>query len=245
MRRAHRKSKGGSRFFQDAKKIFWEFKYLILGLFLLPVVLLFVFKASYSDYHFPGRTPEEVKYLKELRKRYIKPSRKLNAEQVANVVERACRFIDNSVNKSGVYFDDNALALLMGTAAIESDFMPRFQPYGEAIGLFQVEYGTYKDLWQRAIKIKYPKLRRAILKRYGNASGDLTFEALQVHDELCAVFARIKYMEFKDPLPKANDVWGQATYYKRIYNTENGAAKPRDYIRKFNKYVKPFFDKRR
>ena len=39
---------------------------------------------------------------------------------------------------------------------------------------------------------------------------------------LQAVFCRLKYKRDKYPLPKSNDLKGQAEYWKRVYNTHLG-----------------------
>ena len=130
-----------------------------------------------------------------------------------------------------MYDSDEAVALLLGTALMESDLAPRFQnSRGDAIGLFQVEYGTFRDLWDRSIKYKHPGLRAAIIREFGGVRGDIEFEDLQNSDELCAVFARMKYAEFPDRIPR--DIAGRAAYYKKFYNTKYGAAKESAYIAK-------------
>lgn len=178
------------------------------------------------------KSPAEIAYIEGLRKKYAEPARKLGAEEAAGAIRAACGFIARAENApEGVYDSDEAVALLLGTALVESDLAPRFQSSrGDAIGLFQVEYGTFRDLWDRSIKYKHPKLRAAIIREFGGGRGDIEFEDLQNSDELCAVFARMKYAEFPDKIPR--DMAGRASYYKKFYNTKYGAAKESAYIAK-------------
>ncbi len=207
------------------------------GMFVFLVLMLFIRDSSWNC-AYRARTPEELKYLAMLKSRYSEPSRKLDVVQVSKIVENACRFIDSALGKRDAFYDGNVAVLLLGTAAVESDFKPRFQASGgDAIGLFQVEYGTFRDLWNRVIKNKYPALYSAVLKRYGDAAGALKFEELQKSDELCAVFARIKYAESGKPVPEASDTAALARYYKRVYNTLHGAAKEKDFIKKLKLHM--------
>ena len=149
-----------------------------------------------------------------------------------SAISAACSFLDGVEDNDSEYGSAAARALLFGTAYVESGFFPRFQDSGgDAIGLFQIEYGTFRDLWSRGIKTNHPKIWEAIKLRYGT-NGKITFEDLQTNDVLCAIFARMKYASLKMPIPPASDLNAQAEYYKEFYNTHRGKGSVEGYVRK-------------
>lgn len=95
------------------------------------------------------KTPEETAYIERLRKKYAVAERKLGIEDALKIIRSACGFITRADNApKGLYDSEEAELLLLGTALVESDLAPRFQQSrGDAIGLFQIEYGTFRDLW--------------------------------------------------------------------------------------------------
>ena len=175
----------------------------------------------------------DQKYLTELKRKYSGASRTLSEAQAREVIANACSFIEEAKGTKNIYDTPAARELLFGTACTESGLRPRFQDSnGTAIGMFQVEFATFKDLWNRAIKIKHPELYSAIAGKYSTQNGGITFEDLQTSDELCAVFARMKYAENNEPIPPSTDIKAQANYYKKHYNTRLGKAKPLDFIKR-------------
>ncbi len=178
-------------------------------------------------------TPAEQRYLLALKKKHSGISRTLSEAQARKVIANACAFIERTNGKKEIYDTPAARELLFGTACTESGLRPRFQDkYGTAIGLFQVEYATFLDLWNRAIRTKHPKLYTAILQNYAGEDKQIRFEDLQLNDELCAIFARMKYAEAKEHIPPAADTKAQAKYYKKYYNTALGKATQESFVKR-------------
>ena len=174
-----------------------------------------------------------------LKKKYSGVNRTLTEAEARAVIAQACTFIEETKGTKNIYDTPAARELLFGTACTESGLKPRFQDKnGTAIGMFQVEYATFSDLWHRAIKIKHPELYSAIEKKYSACGGAITFEDLQTSDELCAVFARMKYAENNSPIPPASDIASQAKYYKKHYNTDLGKATHYSYIKRREEVLK-------
>ena len=171
------------------------------------------------------RSAEELAYLKVLKARYSGAGRSVPAAAAAFDIDRACAFAAKAESNPALESPD-VKTLLLATAAAESDLRARFQDSGgDAIGLFQIEYGTFRDLWRRAIPVRRPALWRAMRERFGGAvDGDIKFEELQKNDTLCALFALVKYSESGRPFPPASDFQAQARFYKEIYNTALGAG---------------------
>lgn len=194
-------------------------------LFLVPPE--FAINRFYEKY-----TPAERNYLASLRYRYSGTQRTLSEVQTRIVIKNALHFLSSQNSTSKLLNSDDVVELLFGTACTETQLSPRFQDSGGyAIGLFQIEYATFKDLWKRSIPKNNPDLYVAIQKKYSRfSSGEIFFEDLQINDELCAVFARMKYAQIKSPIPPASDAKAQASYYKKYYNTPLGKASADAYL---------------
>ena len=177
-------------------------------------------------------SPVERNYLAGLKSKYSGAQRELSPEQAKSVIKNALKFMDEAKDSPASFNTPEALALLFGTACAETLLKPRYQDFGgDAIGLFQIDYFTFKDLWERFIPNTRPALYSKIREKYSRfPNGEIYFEDLQLSDELCAVFARMKYAMNQEPLPPADNIEAQALYYKKHYNTRLGKATPQSYI---------------
>ena len=117
----------------------------------------------------------------------------------------------------------DAMYQLATTLFVESKLTHLKQlPEGPALGFSQIEWATYQDCCRYLQK--NANLRSAILlycERYTlpdkpvTLMGDLSFNVLMM---------RVKYWMIPEPIPSYKDTPGQAAYYKRYYNTSEGAA---------------------
>jgi hypothetical protein len=151
-----------------------------------------------------------------------------NAQQFAKLIETVLLAV-------GLHSPE-AVALLQGTAAVESlhgTYLYQLGTNNGALGVFQIEPRTGADAWYWLRD--EPDLRRRIGKVtgvYGPDKGALvTNLAYQV------VIARLVYRRVMAPLPAADDVHGQARYWKKYYNTKHGSGDVLDYINKRRVYV--------
>ena len=120
--------------------------------------------------------------------------------------------------------------LLLGTAAQESGLRNIRQVDGPALGLFQMEPATHDDCWRNFL-VHRPTLSariRALIP--GLTAGSALMETSDVY--ACAM-ARIKYLRVPEILPPEHDLEAQADYYKRWYNTVEGAATAAEYVAKY------------
>lgn len=123
----------------------------------------------------------------------------------------------------GNYDSKNARMLLLATAAIESKCGYYIkQINGPALGIWQMEPETYKDIWAEC-----DALHRT---EFYNLICDLGVRATDGHNGLiespmyaCAM-ARLKYSMDIAPLPDCDNIRAVFDYYKRIYNTPAGAS---------------------
>ena len=123
-----------------------------------------------------------------------------------------------ALNELDMYSDD-AHAMIMRTGMAESGFRALAQEGGPAIGFFQIEPATLGDTMENYVMYR-PELKT---KLYALGFDDVDSEIrLMSNIALQAAFCRLKYRRDSKPLPKWDDIEGQAKYWKRIYNSHLG-----------------------
>lgn len=129
----------------------------------------------------------------------------------------------------GVAFaGDAAEELLLGTALQESGCGGRLvQVGGPALGPFQIEPDTLKDVWNNYLADR-PGLAAAVRSLQIPALGPL--EQLPANHLYGAAIARLVFYRAPAKLPAAGDLAGQAAFYKTYFNTADGAASVGTYI---------------
>lgn len=128
-----------------------------------------------------------------------------------------------------------AVELLLGTASRESrlgKFGNSVQKHG--IGPFQIIRSTEKDIWDNYLKYR-PELAKKITEATG-VSGPNP-QALVDNLPYAALMARLVYKRVPEALPAANDLAGQAKYWKKYYNTELGKGTPEGYIMSYRQDI--------
>lgn len=127
-----------------------------------------------------------------------------------------------------------AQQILLGTVAIESDFVNRRQiGGGPALGLWEIENATHHDCWVNYLNAR-PDLARKIIALCPPDSGAV-FEQLEFNDPYACAMARVKYLRAPGAIP--GDLAGQAEYYKRTYNTAGGASTVDRYLAKWDAHA--------
>lgn len=148
--------------------------------------------------------------------------------------------------------NDSGVNLLLGIAAQEShmgEYLHQLEG-GPALGIYQNEPRTVKDIWKNVLHGGYPvysfKYNLAI-----NIEKLMIYQTLDTLEEPTGIFknqlegnlyyataiTRVNFLRFKEPLPKADDIEGLAAYWKKYHNTESGKGHIVDFIRNYNKYV--------
>jgi len=143
--------------------------------------------------------------------------------------------IADTLEEIGLYSED-AVNLLMGTAAQESGFGTYLKQLknGPALGVFQMEPTTFKDILEKYLKHKknlYCRVYDAL--GYDFVPNDP--ELLVYNLKFAIIMARIHYRRVPEPLP--NDLSGYAKYYKKYYNTHLGKGTEEEFIRNYKEYV--------
>lgn len=119
---------------------------------------------------------------------------------------------------------DKYVGLLLVTVQVESDFGRLVtQKKGPAVGWFQMEPNTEKDIWENYLKYN-PKYQEIVSGLRHNKS--LAIPELQTNIAYATVMAALQYKRYVDvgkiKLPNANDKSAQAKIWKKYYNTYKG-----------------------
>ena len=135
----------------------------------------------------------------------------IDKEQLRGTIETVLKDIN--------LYSESAVELLMGTAAVESKLGTYIkQIKGPALGIFQMEPATEKDIWQNYLAhrsgLTSEVMRYKSLQTLGND--------LQWNIGYQIVMARVHYLRVPKRLPAAGDVVGLGIYWKKYYNTLKG-----------------------
>ncbi len=151
-----------------------------------------------------------------------------NKDQFEDLIDEVLTEID--------MYSKSAVNLLLGTAAQESGFGTYLRQLGNgpALGVFQMEPATEKDIWDN-----YLQFRAGIRNRIGDLTGVYWPGSLHLKGDLIyqIIMARLHYRRVPEALPSPNDIEGLAQYWKQYYNTPEGRGTIREFIHNYFKYL--------
>ena len=117
----------------------------------------------------------------------------------------------------------------MTTGQTESGYDYLRQIKGPAIGFWQMEPATMWDIWENYVLYR-PKYKEALWRLgFNEGFGE---QSLLSNLAVQAAFCRLHYRRVPKGLPKANDLEGQAKYWKKYYNTIEGKGTVEHFINK-------------
>lgn len=126
--------------------------------------------------------------------------------------------------------------LLLGTAAVESDFGTYMTQLdgGPGCGAFQMEPETEMDIWKNHLSYRPDRAYNLYL-----ATGVEFFDPYQMEVNIAygIAMARLKYRMVSDPLPPGDDVVAMGRYWKTHYNTAKGKGTVEEFVAAWEKYV--------
>lgn len=145
------------------------------------------------------------------------------------IIEPVLHFLD--------LYSPAAVELLMGTAAQESHFGTYLKQIdGPALGIYQIEPATHRDLWDNFLTH-----RRDLSAKLGNltsAGWPLdSKERLIGNLYYATAVARLIYYRDPQPLPAHDDLPGLAAYWKRVYNTAKGKGTVKEFLKNYRRLV--------
>ena len=123
-----------------------------------------------------------------------------------------------TLNRLGMYSED-AEELIYRTGNAETGYRHLRQVKGPAIGFFQVEPDTIKDIWDN-----YAMYRPEVQAKLWGLGFDETNMDMSVLGSIAlqVAFCRLTYWRYPKPIPPRTLMEGQAKYWKIAYNTEGG-----------------------
>jgi hypothetical protein len=145
--------------------------------------------------------------------------------------------VKSSLNDLLLYSED-AEELMLFTCAVESlggTYIKQVK--GPALGIYQMEPGTYNDIWENYIKARGTLTMRLFSNFH--LAGMPSEERLIYDLRFATAMTRIHYARIKEPLPAHTDIDAIWEYYKKYYNTSKGAAKKDESIKKYHDFVQP------
>lgn len=131
---------------------------------------------------------------------------------------------------SNVLYSKAAVSLLIGTSANES-MLGKYvhQINGPALGIYQIEPNTHKDVWNNYINFR-PDLSKVLFDLYPRIEKGIDDDLLIYDHRYSTIIARIIYYRVPEALPDNGDIIGQAKYWKKYYNTNLGSGTESGYI---------------
>lgn len=125
--------------------------------------------------------------------------------------------------------------LVMGTCAVESDMgFSLAQRSGPAIGIFQMEPKTHRDIYDNYLAYKGDLVK--IVRSYRGCAEDV----FKMYGDLkyAAMMARVHYYRVKEALPSdPNDIEALGRYWKKYYNTREGSGTVDKFVTKYHDYI--------
>ena len=130
-------------------------------------------------------------------------------------------------------------ALIIGTAAKESRLGYYLkQIKGPALGMYQIEPKTHKDVYENFLLFRENNELRAKVDQLSRFSTyDKREHELITNLEYATAIARIIYYRVPYPLPNRDNVEDMAYYWKKYYNTLYGKGTMLEFIHSYEELV--------
>lgn len=141
--------------------------------------------------------------------------------------------------------------LVMGTAAQESRFRYLEQlGGGPALGLWQMEPATFRDLWERfgPNPLRPVETQRKLAQKLNSLRAPLLVlptDQLAWNLQLACAMCRVHYYARPFSLPQTVgevDTSALALIWKTHYNTVQGKGKPSEFVENYKKFVAPLYE---
>ena len=117
-------------------------------------------------------------------------------------------------------YSDDALELIYRTGMAESKYKHLKQMNnGPAVGFFQCEPETYRDIIENYVNYRQGIKDKLIGLGYKE---EYSKELFMSNIALQVAFCRLKYRRDKHPIPKKENLEEQGKYWKRVYNSKLG-----------------------
>ena len=145
-----------------------------------------------------------------------------------NIDQMRAHITQTLLHLGGKYASEAAVDLLLATGIAESGYRYIRQISGPARGFWQVEPATAKDNVDSYLKYRIPLMEKCAeashvsLKEWQFADQGSWEDILETNIASGIIHARLKYWRVPKKLSHTTD--GMASYWKKYYNTEEGAG---------------------
>lgn len=120
---------------------------------------------------------------------------------------------------------ENLLVMTMAHESNGGEYLEQTN-HGPAWGIYQMEKGTFNDLWERYLSEK-PDLVKKIMD-VCNLKTQPKAEEMAEDLALATAMARVYYLRIREPIPE--DLDAMSVYAKKYWNTEQGKATAIEYL---------------
>lgn len=124
--------------------------------------------------------------------------------------------------------------LLLGTAIQESNLEYTEQIDGPALGYWEEDPDDHNDIWVNYLKYR-PNLTVPIRALCSGTTP--LFSLLSTNHPYAAAIARVHYLRVPALIPDLGDIEGCAIFWKKYYNTDEGAGTTDEFIANWNRFM--------
>jgi len=144
------------------------------------------------------------------------------------------RHLITNILKGTVLYSEDAIELLLLTAAVESSMghFLRQLGGGPALGIFQMEPSTLDDIWKNYLYRKQEF--RLLIEKY--TVRGIGKEQLEWNLAYQIIMARIHYYRVPKELPSRYNVADMASFWKIHYNSSKGRGVAQDAVDAYMRY---------
>jgi len=160
----------------------------------------------------------------------------MQLEAIKQLRDRIIRPTLESINS----WSPVAEALLLGTAAQESHFKYYVQlGGGPALGIYQMEPATFRDIWDNYLKYRPVLNARARMWAHTSNVPGATRpdpEEMVWNLRFATVMCRMHYMRVPSPLPEKISPVQLGRYWKQFYNTPLGKGTVDEFAKNWHRF---------
>lgn len=146
-----------------------------------------------------------------------------------------CDYVIRPVDQFLGLWSIDSERLILGTICQESECGEWLKQLGgPALGICQMEPETHDDCYINFLDFNQD-LKEKVRAFSSNKAGFPDPEEMIGNLNYAVAMCRIKY--YRDPYPIPSTVEGQAEYWKRVYNTEEGTGTVDDYVASWHRFM--------
>jgi hypothetical protein len=152
----------------------------------------------------------------------------INTKQLKRLTDEILKEFDLYSKSASNLLIGTFLAESRGGTYIRQISKGEFDINVHALGIGQMEYNTFD--W---LETKYMNL----LEKH-DLFYNYWFRDLEYNLKYSIIFTRLRYLAVSEPLPEANNLEELGKYWKKYYNTIDGAGEVEEFVKLYNRYAR-------